>query len=96
MSFVLVVRMRVKEGEEEHAVALMRQLAEETRKEPGNELYIPCRAADDPRSFLFYEQYADRAAFEAHGASEHFQRLAVDGLWGLLDGDRERTFFETL
>jgi quinol monooxygenase YgiN len=96
MAFVLVVRMRVKEGEEESAIALMRELAEETRKEPGNELYVPCREPEDPRSFLFYEQYVDRAAFEEHGSSEHFQRLAVNGLWGLLDGDRERTFFETV
>ena len=96
MAFVLVVRMRVREGEEETAIALMRELAEETRQEPGNELYIPCRDPEHPRSFLVYEQYADSAAFEAHGSSEHFQRLAVNGLWRLLDGDRERTFFETV
>jgi quinol monooxygenase YgiN len=96
MSVVLVVRMKVKEGEEENAIALVRELAEETRKEPGNELYIPCRAAEDPRSLLLYEQYADQAALEAHGTSEHFQRLAVNGLFGLLDGERERTFYETV
>ena len=96
MSFVLVVRMQVKEGEEDNAIALMEQLAEATRQEPGNELYIPCRDPEHPRSFLFFEQYADKAAFEAHGASEHFQRLAVNGLWSLLDGDRERVFYETL
>ena len=96
MAFVLVVRMRVREGEEEKAIMLMRELAAQTSQEPGNELYIPCRDPEDPRSFIFFEQYADMAAFEAHGASEHFQRLAVNGLWGLLDGDRERTFFDTL
>jgi quinol monooxygenase YgiN len=96
MSFVLVVRMRVKEGEEENALAVIRELASETRKEPGNEAYVPCVSQEDPRSILFYEQYADREAFEAHGASEHFQRLAVGRLWGLLDGERERIFYETL
>ena len=96
MAFVLVVRMRVREGEEENAIVLMRELAAQTRQEPGNELYIPCRDPEDPRSFIFIEEYADKAAFEAHGASEHFQRLAINGLWGLIDGDRERTFFETL
>lgn len=95
MSFVLVVRMQAKEGEEERAVALMRELAEETRKEPGCELYIPTRDPEDPRSFLFYEQYRDQAAFEAHGASEHFQRLAAGELFGLMES-RERTFYETL
>ena len=62
MAFVLVVRMRVREGEEENAIVLMRELAAQTRQEPGNELYIPCRDPKDPRSFIFFEQYADKAA----------------------------------
>ena len=95
MAFVLVVRMRAAEGNDEEAAALMRELAEATRREPGCELYIPCRDPEDPRSFLFYEQYRDRSAFEEHGASEHFQRLAAGRLFGLLES-RERTFYETL
>jgi quinol monooxygenase YgiN len=96
MSLVLVVRMRVKEGEEENALAVIRELAAESRQEPGNEAYAPCVDPEDPRSILFYEQYADKAAFEAHGSSDHFQRLAAGKLWDLLDGPRERTFYETL
>ena len=96
MSFVLVVRMRLKEGEEENALAVIRELAAATRREPGNEAYVPCVDPDDPRSVLFYEQYVDQDAFEAHGASEHFQRLAVGQLWGLLDGPRERVFYHTI
>ena len=61
MSFVLVVRMRVKEGEEENALAVIRELAAESRQEPGNEAYVPCVDPEDPRSILFYEQYADQA-----------------------------------
>ena len=95
MSFVLVVRMKTKEGEEERALEVIRELAEATRQEPGCEAYIPCRDPEDPRSILFYEQYVDKAAFEAHGASEHFQRLAVGQLWDLLES-RERSFFETV
>ena len=95
MSFVLVVRMQAKEGEEERAVELMRELAEATRKETGCELYIPTRDPENPRGFLFYEQYRDKAAFEEHGASEHFQRLAAGELFGLMES-RERMFYETL
>ena len=95
MSFVLVVRMKAKEGEEERAVEIARELAEASRGEPGCEAYVPCRHPEDPRSFLFYEQYRDKAAFEEHGASEHFQRLAVGGLFELLES-RERTFYETV
>ena len=96
MSCVRGVRMRVKEGEEENALAAIRELAEASRQEPGNEAYIPCVDPDDPRSILFFEQYTDMDAFEAHGGSEHFQRLAAGKLWDLLDGPRERTFYETL
>jgi quinol monooxygenase YgiN len=95
MSFVLVVRMKAKEGEEERAVQLAGELATASRAEAGCEAYVPCRDPEDPRSFLFYEQYRDKAAFEAHGASEHVQRLALGGLFELMES-RERTFFETL
>jgi quinol monooxygenase YgiN len=96
MSFVLVVKMLAQEGNEDEAAATMRQLAEATRKEPGCELYIPTQDPENPRSFLFYEQYVDKAAFEAHGASPHFQELAVGKLFGLMEGERVRTFYETL
>ena len=95
MSFVLVVRMKAKEGEADNAVAVMAELADASRGEPGCEAYIPCRDPEDPQSFLFYEQYRDKAAFEEHGASEHFQRLAVGQLFDLMES-RERTFYETV
>jgi quinol monooxygenase YgiN len=95
MSFVLVVRMKAREGEEERAVQVARELAEASRGEPGCEAYVPCRDPEDQRVFLFYEQYRDRAAFEEHGATEHFQRLALGGLFELMES-RERTFYETV
>jgi quinol monooxygenase YgiN len=95
MSFVLVVRMKAKEGEEGHAAKLAGELAAASRQEAGCEAYVPCRDPEDAGSFLIYEQYRDQAAFEAHGASEHFQRLAVGGLFELMES-RERTFYETL
>jgi quinol monooxygenase YgiN len=94
MSFVLVVRIKAKPGSEERAAELLAELTTETRKEPGCELYIPCRDPEDPGSFCLYEQYRDRAAFEQHGAAEHFQRLAIGELFELVD--REREFYETL
>jgi quinol monooxygenase YgiN len=95
MSFVLVVRMTVAEGNEARAAEVIPELAAASRAEPGCELYIPCRDPDDPRSYLFYEQYRDESAFEEHGASEHFQRLAAGELFGLMES-RERTFYETV
>jgi quinol monooxygenase YgiN len=90
-----VVRMTAKEGAEDEALEVMRELAEASRQEPGCELYLPVRDPDNPRSFLFYEQYRDKAAFEEHGSSGHFQRLAAGKLFGLMES-RERSFYETV
>ena len=95
MSFVLVVRMKVAEGNEDRVAEIVPELAEASRKEPGCELYIPTRDPEDPRTYLFFEQYRDKAAFEEHGTTEHFQRLAAGELFGLMES-RERSFYETV
>ena len=41
-------------------------LQEHSRKEPGCLLYIGHQSTEDPRKFLFYEQYKDAAALDAH------------------------------
>jgi quinol monooxygenase YgiN len=95
MSFVLVVRMKAKEGSEARAAEIAGELATASRAEPGCEAYVPCRDPEDGGSFLFYEAYRDKAAFEEHAATEHFQRLAVGELFPLMES-RERAFYETL
>jgi quinol monooxygenase YgiN len=94
VAFVLVARMKANEGAEAEAAAVITELAEASRREPGVEQYLPCRDPEDPRAFLLYEQYRDRAAFEEHGASEHFKEIAVGRLFGLMES-RERLFYET-
>jgi quinol monooxygenase YgiN len=96
MAYVLTARMTVREGEEERAMELFEQLAAASQQEPGNIHYILNRAVDNPRTFLIYEQYRDKAAFEEHGQTEHFKTIALEQLFPLMDGERERTFYETL
>ncbi|MGI8421397.1 MAG: putative quinol monooxygenase [Gaiellaceae bacterium] len=95
MAFVLAARWTAREGEEESVASALRSLGEATRKEPGCIMWVPNRDPENPGSFLIYEQYEDKAAFEAHGASEHFKRLALEGAIPLLES-RERAFYETL
>jgi quinol monooxygenase YgiN len=95
MAYVLVARMTTREGEEERAAELVGRLAEASSAEPGTVHYIAHRDPEDPRVFLMYEQYRDKAAFEEHGQTEHFQTLAVGELFGLME-TRERSFYETL
>jgi quinol monooxygenase YgiN len=42
--------------------------------EPGTLVYA-CRVQDKPRERIFYELYRDRAAFDAHEATEHTRRF---------------------
>ncbi|MGH8052840.1 MAG: putative quinol monooxygenase [Stenotrophomonas sp.] len=54
---------------------LYRELIEKTRQEPlclAYDLFIDQK---DPGHFVFIEQWPDRAALDAHCATEHFQRL---------------------
>ena len=95
MAFVLVVRMTAKEGEQDRAAEIIPRLVEASRAEPGNVLYLAHRDPEDPRVFLMYEQYRDQAAFEEHGATEHFKTLGLGELFPLME-TRERAIYETL
>jgi quinol monooxygenase YgiN len=95
MAYVLIARMTTREGEESRAAELIGELAAGSRDEPGNVHYIPHRDPENPRVFMIYEQYRDKAAFEEHGQTEHFKTLAAGQLFPLME-QRERTFYETI
>ncbi len=76
-----LVRMHFAPEDREDVSEFLRQLAVESRKEPGCLTYIPHWSEATPDTVLIYEQYGDRAALEAHRASAHFQRYAIGGLY---------------
>ena len=45
--------------------------------EPGNKVYQFCKSKTDPSSYVVLEIYADQAAVEAHGKSEHFRTIGA-------------------
>jgi quinol monooxygenase YgiN len=50
-------------------------MREHTLKEPGNLAYeVHAEPGAEPPAFILYEQYVDRAAFDAHAASDHFAK----------------------
>lgn len=77
MSYVVVARYRTKPGEESEVLKLLDTMAEASRKEPGNIQYRVHQGAEDPRAVLLYEEYGDASDFEAHCATDHFQRIVV-------------------
>lgn len=59
----------------ETVLPLYRELVELTRLEPLNVSYELFVDQEDPGHFIFVEEWPDRAALDAHCATEHFTRL---------------------
>ena len=76
-----LVRLRFTPEDREEVAEALRQLAAASREEPGCLLYLPHWSEAAPDTVLLYEQYADRAAHEAHRATPHFQKHAVGCLF---------------
>lgn len=79
----LVAKLTIKEGKEQDFIDAMKDVVPAVREEPGNNAYIMNRSKDNPRMFVFYEEYTDQAAFDAH--RKHLGELGVD-LGAILDG----------
>lgn len=78
MPIVIVAVYLVKSGLEEEVVAALREMAAQSRDEPGCLTYLAHRDPENPRRFLLYEQFADAGALAAHRGSAHF-KLLVEG-----------------
>ena len=79
----LVAKLTIKEGKEQDFIDAMKDVVPAVREEPGNHAYIMNRSKENPRMFVFYEEYTDKAAFDAH--RKHLGELGVD-LAAILDG----------
>ena len=68
----VIATIRAAKGKGDALAALLEEQAAAVRKaEPGCLVYRPHRSTGDPELFVFYEQYADDAAFEAHKRAPH-------------------------
>jgi quinol monooxygenase YgiN len=92
---ILKVDMRVKPGAEENCREYIKVLQEHSRKEPGCVLYIGHQSTEDPRKFLFYEQYKDAAALDAHRNAAYFRQYVIGGLDTIMES-RTRDLFEPI
>jgi quinol monooxygenase YgiN len=78
------VRMRFDPKDHDKVAEMVRALIAPTHQEPGCVTYIPHFVADDPTTVLFYEQYKDEAALDAHRNSPHFKQYAAGGLFQIM------------
>lgn len=67
------------EGEEQALKDILAPMLEQTRLEPGNEVYDLYRSENDGVAYHLFERYVDADALEAHRASDHYKayRAAV-------------------
>lgn len=68
------------------------ELAAASRAEAGC-LEFKASRGEDGTTFVLYEEWRDDAALEAHYATEHFQRLGINGIRKLA---ASRTAYKTL
>jgi len=64
----------------DRAASLFLELRDASRKEAGVIQFEVGRSREKPHVFALWEVYRDQAAIDAHFASEHFQRLVVNGV----------------
>jgi quinol monooxygenase YgiN len=68
----IVAKIRAAKGKGDALAALLREQVTTVRNaEPGCLVYRPHRSTKDPDLFIFYEQYRDDAAFDAHRRAPH-------------------------
>jgi len=84
-TITVVARIRAAKGKGDALASLLReQIATVRKTEPGCLAYRLHRSTTDTDAFLFYETYADEAAFDAHRKSPHLaayrQRREQEGL----------------
>lgn len=89
----LVAKLTVQEGKEQDFIDAMKDVVPAVREEPGNNAYIMNRSKENPRLFVFYEEYTDQTAFDAH--RKHLGELGVD-LRSILDGAPVLEFYEKI
>lgn len=75
------------------AEALLRELRDASRKEEGVIAFEVGRSQAKPNVFALWEAYRDKAALDAHMATEHFKRLAINGVRPLAQQRNAETVF---
>jgi autoinducer 2-degrading protein len=94
----IVAKIRAAKGKGDALAALLTEQAGVVRKnEPGCLVYRPHRSTKDPDLFIFYEQYKDDEAFDAHRKATHLasfrERREKEGL---TEGGVEVEFYRSL
>jgi len=83
-NLLVVANWEARAGEAEKITEILRRFLPRAQAEAGVKLFLIGRSKENSSQFLFYELFADEAAFTAHQASDHFKTLIAGEAMPLL------------
>jgi quinol monooxygenase YgiN len=92
---LVVAQWQTAPGQADRVADILGRYLPQAQAETGVRLFQIARGKDDAEKFLFYELFADEAAFAAHQATEYFKTLILGEALPLLV-DRVRTQYTLL
>ena len=72
----LTAKLTIKADKADEFEKVMKEIVPKVRAEKGNITYTMLRSKKDPKVFLFFEEYVDQEAIQAHG--KHLGELGVN------------------
>jgi quinol monooxygenase YgiN len=89
----VIAKLVAKEGRGDDMAKALGTMIEAVENEPGTEVYVMHRSAQEPDSIWFYELYTDADASKAHSASDAMKQMFTD-LADIIGGRPELTILE--
>src|SRR5689334_7949529 len=83
--YVVIAQWYARAGKDDEIAEVLQTAVRNSRAEPGCVLFMANRSVEDPRRFVMYEQFADKAAFDAHLATESFRENIINRILPLLE-----------
>jgi quinol monooxygenase YgiN len=84
MQLQAIARYVVPEENRDQVLGLLRELAAQSRLEPGNISFDIYENVDDPSRVVLLERYESRGAFALHRETPHFHSLVLGKIVPLL------------
>lgn len=96
MAIGVVATLKTAPGKGSEFESVFRDLAAQVKaNEPGNHMYRVFKSRKDADTYVVMEVYADQAALEVHGKSDHF-RAAGPKLGPTLGGRPDIQYFDEI
>jgi quinol monooxygenase YgiN len=96
MAIGVVATLKVQDGKGGEFESVFGELAAQVKaNEPGNKLYQVFKSRADANTYVVMEVYADQAALEAHGKSDHF-KAAGPKIGPTLGGRPDIQYFDAI